>query len=134
MSLNVLECTQTCMIEYHHRSNRETAGRKRTGFSLCFRVKSPPFKYKHRPVKDAPLAVCIGGASAILVRHIRKISLMVRQRSRKPTWRSAMVSWGFESSAFRHTRITTVLVLRPGRRRRLATQRVNSKNDSGGRY
>lgn len=34
--------------------------------------------------------------------HIRKISVMVAQRSRKPTWRSAMVSWGFESSIFRH--------------------------------
>ena len=40
MSLNVLESPQTCMIEYHHRSNRETAGRKRTGFSLCFRNSS----------------------------------------------------------------------------------------------
>lgn len=31
-----------------------------------------------------------------------RFAKLVWQRSRKPTWRSAMVSWGFESSIFRH--------------------------------
>ena len=34
---------------------------------------------------------------------IRRVRVTVAQRSRKPTWTSAMGSWGFESSTFRHS-------------------------------